>query len=486
MKLVTRVSAFFLAALAIALVGYSAVIYYLISNYLYRQFDADLHGALDLIAASVEVEQDDAKWQPGEHGIDLSQPVFKEVSWIVANETGQMIDRSPHVDRKNPKFQAILEYSRQKHTNTVAAVDIGDWRILQRELSAPNPKPITLREPHEFTSVRITVGRSLDELRPSLNRLAWVVSLLPAVLWLIAAAVGRWFVGKALLPVSAMAERARSTTQADFSVRLPVDETGDELAELGASFNHLLDRLQNAFKRQQRFTGDAAHQLRTPLAVLLGQIGVARRRPRSPEEYQQTLALLEKQTLELSQVVESLLFLARSEEGASPPNQEVVELDDWLSAYLERWDSHPRRADLTADFNSGVNVKITPALFTQALDNLLNNAFAYSKAETPVKLVAQREGSRVVVSVQDHGMGISAADQATIFEPFIRAAEARQMGIAGTGLGLAIVAQIARVLGGEAQCESKLGEGSTFSLFLPYESVSFPREETAIVADRVR
>src|SRR5262249_2646752 len=75
MKLVTRVSAFFLAALAIALIGYSAVIYYLISSYLYRQFDANLHGALDLLAASVEVEQDDAKWQPGEHGIDLSQPV---------------------------------------------------------------------------------------------------------------------------------------------------------------------------------------------------------------------------------------------------------------------------------------------------------------------------------------------------------------------------------------------------------------------------
>jgi signal transduction histidine kinase len=283
-----------------------------------------------------------------------------------------------------------------------------------------------------------------------------------------------------------MAERARSTTQADFSLRLPVDEIGDELAELGASFNHLLDQLQSAFKRQQRFTGDAAHQLRTPLAVLLGQIGVARRRPRSTEEYQQTLALLENQTVELSQIVESLLFLARSEEGASPPNQEPVVLDAWLADYLERWESHPRCADLSADFNSNVTVKITQALFTQALDNLLNNAFAYSKVGTPVKLVAKREGARAVVSVQDRGMGISATDQTTIFEPFIRAAEARQAGIAGTGLGLAIVAQIARVLGGEAHCESKAGEGSTFSLFLPYESVSFHREEAAIPANQTR
>jgi heavy metal sensor kinase len=482
MKLVTRVSAFFLAALAVALIGYSAVIYYLISNYLYRQFDADLHGALDLLAASVEVEQDDAKWQPGEHGIDLSQPVFNEVSWIVASETGQMVDRSPHVDRKDPKFQAILEYSRQQHSPTTTAKEIGDWRILQRELSAPDPKPITLREPHEFTSVRITVGRSLDELKPSLNRLAWVVSTLPLALWLIAAAAGRWFVGKALEPVTAMAQQARSTTEADFSLRLPVDESGDELAELGASFNHLLDRLQSAFKRQQRFTGDAAHQLRTPLAVLLGQIGVARRRPRSTEEYQQTLAVLENQTVELSQIVESLLFLARSEEGASPPNLERVALDDWLAGYLERWESHPRRADLIANFNSKTTVKISPVLFAQAVDNLLNNAFAYSPAGTPVKLVAARNGSRAVVSVEDHGMGIAPADQATIFEPFIRAAEARQAGIVGTGLGLAIVAQIARALGGEAQCESKPGEGSKFSLSLPCESDSFSREDIASTA----
>lgn len=483
MKLVNRVSAFFLAALALALIGYSLVVYYVISSYLYRQFDADLHGALDLLAASVEVEQDDAKWHPAEHGINLSQPVFDEVYWIVANESGQMVDRSPRVDRKNPKFKSILEYSRQPHFPTAAAIEVADWRILQRELSAPNPKPVTLREPHEFMSVRITVGRSLDELKPSLHRLTWLVCTLPAVVWLLAAAAGRWFVGHALLPVRQMAARAASTTKADFSLRLPVDSSGDELAELGESFNSLLDQLQNAFKRQQRFTGDAAHQLRTPLTVLLGQIGVARRRPRTTEEYQQTLALLENQTVELSQVVESLLFLARSEDGSSPPNLESIVLDDWLPNYLKRWDDHPRRSDLTGNFNCGATVRISPTLFSQALDNLLSNAFAYSKAGTPVIVAAVRDGTRAVVSVQDQGMGIAQADQTTIFEPFYRATEARQSGITGTGLGLAIVAQIVRALGGDVRCESRPGEGSKFSLFLPVEPDLFPTENVAVAGN---
>lgn len=467
MKLVNRVSTFFLGALAAALVGYSAVIYYLISNYLHRQFDADLHGALDLLAASVEVEPDDAKWHPAEHGIDLSQPAFDEVSWIVCNETGQMVDRSPRVDRKNQSFAPLLEYSSQEHSSRSQPTEVKGWRLLQRELAAPRPKPITLREPHEFSSVRITVGRPLAELNLPLGRLAVLVTTLPAAVWLLAAGIGRWLVGHALLPVRAMADRAHSTTKADFSLRLPVDASGDELSELGEAFNHLLDQLQEAFNRQRRFTGDAAHQLRTPLTVLLGQIDVARRRPRSTAEYQETLDLLAKQTTELAQVVETLLFLARAEDGTSPPNMEPIEIDNWLEAYLTRWEDNPRHNDLTASMNSHALVMATPALLSQVLDNLILNAFNYSDPGTDVSVNTGRFDSHVQISVKDRGIGISAEDRRAIFEPFFRSSIARKNGTAGTGLGLAIAARIADVLGGKVTCESSPGQGSEFSLQLP-------------------
>jgi signal transduction histidine kinase len=472
MTLVNRVSAFFLAALALALVGYSLVFYLLISNYLYRQFDDELHGAIDLLAASVEVEPDDAKWHPSEHGIDLNQPILNEVSWIVTNESGQIVDRSRQVDRKNPEFEAIIAYSAQSHANQSAPVESGDWRILQRELSAPSPKPITLREPHEYTSVRITVGRSIAEIQPTLNRLTWLVCVVPAIVLLSAAGIGRWFVGHALAPVKAMADRARSMSQADFGLRLPVDSHRDELSDLATAFNGLLTQLQSAFERQQRFAGDAAHQLRTPLTVLQGQIDVARRRERSPTEYQQTLDMLSGLTVELSQIVESLSYLARSDENVPLPNVERIELEPWLEQYMERWRNHARQDDISSEFAiDDAAVLAPPTLLTQLLDNLVQNAFKYSQPGTLITIRADRQGDRAVVSVKDQGIGIAEEDQEAIFEPFIRTASARQHGVAGIGLGLALAARIAQALHGTLKCESTPGKGSEFLLTLPLESV---------------
>jgi signal transduction histidine kinase len=239
------------------------------------------------------------------------------------------------------------------------------------------------------------------------------------------------------------------------------------LSELGSAFNRLLDQLQEAFNRQRRFTGDAAHQLRTPLTVLLGQIDVARRRPRTTEEYQQTLNLLSQQTTELAQIVESLLYLARAEEGAAPPNLEQVDLDDWLEGYFERWNEHPRKGDLEASFQAAGQVSISASLLTQLLDNLINNALKYSNPGSQVSLIATRQDNQAVIAVKDRGMGISKEEQSAIFEPFFRSAKARIEGITGTGLGLALVKQIAQALGGRVTCVSELGQGSEFSLFLP-------------------
>lgn len=466
MRLVSRVSAFFLAALAAALVGYSAATYYLISSYLYRQFDADLHGALDLLAASVEVEPDDAKWHPAEHGINLAQPVLEQSLWIVCDETGQVIDHSPRLVRRDPQFRELFEFASLSQSGA-GPVELGDLRVVHRTLAAPTPKPLSLREPHEFMSVRITVGRSLSELGSTLSRLALLLTAVPAGVWLISAVGGRWFVRKALSPVRAMAERAQSTTQADFQLRLPVNASGDELAELGDAFNRLLDQLQEAFDRQRRFTSDAAHQLRTPLTVLLGQIDVARRRTRTSDEYQRTLDLLADEASQLAQTVESLLFMARAEQGALPPDMDRVAIDEWLRDYVQRWSTHPRAKDLTTRFDANREVVASRTLLAQALDNLLTNAFNYSEPGTPVTFTSAERDGEVFVSVKDRGMGITAADRDVIFEPFFRSPEARGAGVAGTGLGLPLSARIIRLFQGRLTCQSSAGEGSEFCVILP-------------------
>jgi heavy metal sensor kinase len=463
MTLVNRVSAFFLVALALALATYSVAFYLLVRNYLNRQFDDDLHSALQILSASVEVEPDDAKWHPAEHGIDLNQQILSHVNWVVCDERGQVIDRSPRARRTDPVFEPILIFARNSHPEARVPVELGEWRVMQTQLAAPSPKPISEREAHEYASLRITVARSRENLTALLNRLALLVIVLPAVVWLVAAAMGRRFVRRALSPVREMADSARSMTKADFDLRLPVASSNDELADLAATFNQLLDQLQRAFDRQRRFTGDAAHQLRTPLAVLQGQLDVALRRPRPTEEYQKTLNVLSDQTAELRQVVESLLFLARSEEEATLPDSELISLAQWLPQYASSWSEHPRATDLATHVAPDAVVLASAPLLTQLLDNLVGNAFKYSQLGTPVEIAAERTGDKVTIRVRDQGIGISPDEQRAIFEPFYRSESARRAGVAGTGLGLSVAARIATALGGQLAATSQPARGSTFT-----------------------
>src|SRR5262249_7637251 len=153
----------------------------------------------------------------------------------------------------------------------------------------------------------------------ALRRLGWTLAGLSLAVWLVAAGLGRRLCRRALAPVAQMAGAARSIPATEPGQRLPVAATADELGDLGRAFNRLLDRLQEAFERQRRFTGEASHQLRTPLAVLLGQAEVALRRDRPPEEYRRVLTVIAEQAGRLHRLVEMLLFLARADAEAAVP-----------------------------------------------------------------------------------------------------------------------------------------------------------------------
>ena len=175
----------------------------------------------------------------------------------------------------------------------------------------PNPDAIRpTPKPGRRHGVLVFVAASLWPLYRSLNTLFVCVAGGSLAIWLLAAGAGRWVSRRALAPVTNMANAVRQITIANLGERLPLPRPHDELHELAASFNGLLTRLQESFERQRRFTGEASHQLRTPLSVMLGQIEVALRRERGPEEYRQTLATTHVQAERLRGIVEALLFLA--------------------------------------------------------------------------------------------------------------------------------------------------------------------------------
>ena len=256
---------------------------------------------------------------------------------------------------------------------------------------------------------------------------------------------------------------------AELNQRLPDPGTGDELEELNRAFNDLLSRLQESFERQRRFTGDASHQLRTPLTAMLGQMEVCLRRERSPEEYRQALAVVHQQAQQLRHIVEMLLFLARADGEARLPDLETIDLAAWLDEYRQRWAGHPREADMQVESwpHGPVPVQVQPPLLAQLLDNLVDNACKYSAADSPITLRLVRDAGKARLSVEDAGPGIAAVDLPHVFEPFYRSAEMRKRGTAGVGLGLAVAQRIATAFAGRLMVHSEPGQTTRFTLELP-------------------
>jgi heavy metal sensor kinase len=469
MSLTTRLSAFFLCALAVVLVGFSVTLYLLASSYLDRQVNGRLEAALETLAAAVEVKANCVEWEPHERRLLLGQDVgIEHVRWLIHDELGRLVDHSRNLDTADLSAWH-LRVAEQKPESAFHGADGQTWRQKQRRLQAERPDAPAPGEANQYRALLLTAWLSQAPMEATLRNLALALTGLSAGSWLLAAFLGRWICRQALIPVSRMAAFARGIRAADLDQRLPESPTKDELANLGHAFNDLLARLQQAFERQRRFTGDASHQLRTPLTAVLGQIEVALRRERSPEEYRNVLTLIYDQTQHLRQIVEMLLFLARAEADTELPRLEVVDLAAWLPEYLKRWHAGPRASDLGVDDLPGgpILARVHGPLLGQLLDNLLDNACKYSEPGSPIKLRLGREPGKVSCTVQDAGCGIGPEDLPSVFEPFYRSPQARSRRCSGVGLGLAVARRIATSLGGTLNVRSQLGKGSEFVLSLP-------------------
>jgi heavy metal sensor kinase len=469
MSLTARLSAFFLSALALVLVGFSVVLYLLAGNYLDRQMDGRLDAALETLAAAAEFKDDWVEWEPQERRLLLGQDVGPEqVRWTIHDDRGKPIDHSRNLDAADP-LALLAQSAVDKPISLWRDGDGRVWRLGQRRLQGDRSGAVTVPEPNQYPSLVLTAALSQAPVAAALRNLALALLALSGGSWLLAVFLGRWFCRQALVPVTRMALFARSLRAADLDQRLPDAKTGDELADLGQAFNDLLARLHDSFERQRRFTGDASHQLRTPLAAILGQIDVALRRERAPEEYRRVLGLIHDQTEHLHQIVEMLLFLSRAEAETALPRLENVDLAAWLPDHLKGWSTHARAADLRLDMSAGGPfwAKVHTPLLGQLLNNLLDNACKYSEPGTPITLRLRQENGKVLLAVQDLGRGIAPDDQARVFEPFFRSAQARSRGDPGVGLGLAVARRIATALGGTLTLQSQPGYGSEFTLHLP-------------------
>jgi heavy metal sensor kinase len=477
MTLTTRLSVFVLAMLGIVLVGFSLALYWISGRYLHRQVDERLDAVLSTLSAAVEDTPRGLEWEPDQRLRSVDGELFGvSVVWFVTDAQGGVLDRSPQSQTSELMQLRAVNAAGEAPSQDFQAAASGDWQLRQTRLRATHPPTASAltgglqkKRGKRYSEVVINVGTSLAPLQATLTRLAMTLAGLSAAILLAALVAVRRICRRVLSPVRRMAVAASGIGAEDLARRLPTIESNDELGQLNRAFNGLLDRLQESFERQRRFTGEASHQLRTPLAGILGQIEVALRRERPIEEYQRVLATVHQRGSHLNKIVESLLFLSRANADAALGSLENLCLNSWLPERIESWSDKERAADIALRVNATQDccVLAQPALLCELVDILLDNACKYSLPGSPIQIGLDRDAEAVRIEIQDQGCGISADDLPHLFTPFFRAEESRRRGIEGTGLGLSIARRLSRVFQGELTVDSHPGRGSLFVLTLP-------------------
>ena len=319
----------------------------------------------------------------------------------------------------------------------------------------------------------------------------------------ITALIGYRFTRRTLLPVRRIAETVQKIrADGDLSRRVGTPETGrkgtpetgrkgmpeagndattgkfpgrrkesrDEITQLAETFDGMLGEMEEAFEREKRFTSDVAHELRTPVAVILAQCGECLRDETLTERQRQELGIIEKKAREISDTIGSLLFLTRADQGRQALQREMVDIGELtrLAAAQEEFlaEEQGRKVEIVCEVPKELWAFVDETLYIRMISNLISNAVFYGKEKGHVWISLREEDDRIVGSVKDDGIGISREDLPHIWERFYRADSARSEGN-HSGLGLPLVRWIVEAHGGEIRAQSEPGKGSAFLFVLP-------------------
>ena len=342
--------------------------------------------------------------------------------------------------------------SRAKGPGSLPMRTIGDFRETLQSL--PSGEQIL---------VGCTVLPELKEL----HRAKLTLTGVGLLILLVGLAGGWWFVSRALRPIQDISATAVKISSGDLSQRINVAEAESELGQLAAVLNSTFARLETAFAQQKQFASDAAHELRTPVSVILTQTQMALGRDRDAAGYKQTVEACQRAAQRMRKLIESLLELARFDAG-----QEVLKRLPFDLANTVK-DSIDLVQTLAEERHVKIISELSPLPITgdseriaQVVTNLLTNAIQYNKPDGEVRVQLESQGNLAVLTIADTGKGIAPEDLPRVFERFYRADKSRT-GAGNSGLGLSICKAIVEAHGGAIEATSVSSTGTTFAVRLP-------------------
>jgi heavy metal sensor kinase len=312
----------------------------------------------------------------------------------------------------------------------------------------------------------IVVGHNLVSDLKDLHRTAWTLTAVGGAVLLLGLAGGWWLASRAIRPIRSISDTAARISGGDLSQRINAADRESEFGELSAVLNSTFARLEAAFALQKQFASDAAHELRTPLSVLLTQTQSVLNRERSPEEYRQSLQACQRAAQRMRRLIESLLELARLDAGQEQMKQIRFNLSQLVKERVDEILPLAEQRQVT------VNCDLPDVQYTgdserlgQVITNLLTNAIHYNRDEGRVQVGISAENGTVTVGIADTGEGIPADELPNLFKRFYRADKSRTDG--RSGLGLAISKAIIEAHGGTIAVASQVDKGTCFEIHLP-------------------
>lgn len=455
-----QLTLWYLAVLAGTLLLFSAFLSWGFLHALRAATDQVLVSEAQRLALAIDNENGTPHFDPGE-------TLAVGVAAILYDSTGkQVLAISPGTPALPPP-RPVSAGSNTRYWQRVV-VQGTPWRVLTQPLLQDGQVMGILQ-----------VARSEQDLQVTFR--GWEQIVLIAVLGTLALAGtgGMFLANRALQPVDQMTQRAAQISVTDLSQRLPVS-SDDELGRLAQTLNQMLNRLEAAFQQQRQFIADAAHELRTPLAVLVAQVDLALSRSRSAAAYRQALHDIRDTATRLSHLVSDLLLLARADAGAITLERNPIDLALLITEVTTTLQplAVARGIILATQVIEPATILGDQTWLIHLLTNLVDNPLKHTPTGGTVTLSLRRQELWAAIDIADTGAGIAPEDLPHIFERFYRGTASRSHNDSA-GLGLAICQWIVQAHGGTITVESTVGEGTCFTIHLPLAGSGWTGNTTA-------
>jgi len=467
----SKLTAWYVFCLGVILVLFSILLFFFLSKRLYESVDNSLTVSASIVARSTQINNSRIPFPSLDLFFDQFMGFGRNKSYKIYDGSGNIGSLSKNFDGSQfPLTQRA--YSASLKGGTSNETFLISYTHPIRVITMPVLKGAKLAN-------LVQVGTSLKVVVDTLKNLQIILlTVVPAVL-LLTALIGRFIARRALKPVAKITQTAKDIgSGANLSQRIPVSEVKDEIGELALTFNSMMDRLESSFTQMRQFSSDASHELRTPLTVLRGQSELALGKERQPEEYQEVISSNLEEVQYMSNVLEDLFLLSKSDENQIALDCESVDLKSLIEEVCKHAEiiASDKNIKIIIAYLEGVQVYGDPVRLRQMIWNVVVNGIKYTQHEGEVKISGQDKGDGVQIIIQDNGIGISEEDLPLVFNRFYRVDKARSRQEGGTGLGLSICKFIVGAHKGSINLKSKLGEGTKFKITLPKSRVSNPQK----------